>query len=81
MEQHEEEMVAALISHNPDLKAAYEEHQNLKAQVDILQSKAFLSAEEELDKKNLQKLKLAAKTKVLRILDAHRRGQESEQPA
>ena len=81
MEQHEEEQVAALIPDNPDLKAAYEEHQKLKAQVDMLQAKAFLSPEEELDKKNLQKLKLAAKTKVLRIIADHNRGENSGQPA
>ncbi|TFH19564.1 MAG: DUF465 domain-containing protein [Myxococcales bacterium] len=69
MEQHEEQKVAALIPHNPDLKAAYEEHQELKEQVHILQAKAFLSPEEELEKKRLQKLKLVAKTKVLHLID------------
>jgi len=81
MEQHEEEKVAALIPHNPDLKAAYEEHQELKAQVELLQAKAFLSSEEEVDKKRLKKLKLKAKTKILRMIDDLKRGQESEQPA
>ena len=81
MEQHEEEKVAALIPNNPDLKAAYDEHQNLKAQVEILQAKAFLSPEEELDKKNLQKLKLNAKTKILRMVEDIERGHGSEQTA
>ena len=81
MEQNEEERIAALIPHNPDLKAAYEEHQNLKAQVDTLQMKSFLSSEEELDKKKLQKLKLAAKTKMLRMVEEITRGQGNEQSA
>ena len=81
MEKHEEEQVEALIASNPGLKVAYEEHQSLKARVEVLQAKPFLSPEEELDKKKLQKLKLAAKTKVLHYLEEHRQSAESESPA
>jgi hypothetical protein len=79
MEQRDEELIAALLPHNPDLRAAYEEHSRLNAEVDKLAAKHFLSQSEEVERKNLQKRKLAEKTKIMRILDEHRRHQESGQ--
>ena len=79
MEQRDEELIAALMPHNPDLKAAYDEHARLNVEVDKLAAKHFLSQSEEIERKNLQKRKLAEKTKIMRILDEHRRGQVSGQ--
>jgi hypothetical protein len=79
MEQRDEELIAALMPHNPDLKAAYDEHARLNAEVDKLAAKHFLSQSEEIERKNLQKRKLAEKTKIMRILDEHRRAQVSSQ--
>lgn len=79
MDQRDEELIAALMPRNPELQAAYQEHHRLNAEVDKLAAKPFLSAAEEIDKKNLQKRKLAEKTKIVRILDDYRRSQASGQ--
>ena len=81
MEQRDEELVKALLPQNAELKAAYEQHKQLKAQVEALQSKGSLSEDEELAKKNLQKLKLAEKDKIMQILAEHRDEPGSEQTA
>lgn len=79
MDQRDEELIAALMPRNPELRTAYEEHHRLNAEVDKLAAKPFLSANEEIEKKNLQKRKLAEKTKIVRILDDYRRSQASGQ--
>jgi uncharacterized protein YdcH (DUF465 family) len=73
MEQRDEELIVSLLPQVPELRVAYEEHRKLKAEVDSLQSKTKLTAEEELTKKTLQKRKLAQKDKIMRILAEHRR--------
>jgi uncharacterized protein YdcH (DUF465 family) len=73
MEQRDEELIVSLLPQVPELRTAYEEHRKLKAEVDSLQSKTKLTAEEELTKKTLQKRKLAQKDKIMRILAEHRR--------
>ncbi len=75
MEQRDEELIAALLPNNPELRAAYDEHRRLDAEVDKLSSKSFLSPAEQVEKKNLQKRKLVEKDKIMRILAEHRRGQ------
>ena len=79
MDLRDEELVTALMPQNPELRAAYEEHLRLNTEVDKLASKSFLSPNEEIEKKNLQKRKLAEKTKIIRILDEYRRTQASGQ--
>ena len=75
MDLRDEELATALMAQNSELKAAYDEHLRLNMEVDRLASKPFLSPNEEIEKKNLQKQKLAEKTKIIRILDEYRRTQ------
>ena len=75
MERREEELILALLPQYPELKTAYEEHSRLNAAVDRLAAKSHLSADEEIEKKDLQKRKLAEKDKIMRILADHRSGQ------
>jgi uncharacterized protein YdcH (DUF465 family) len=72
MERSEEELILALLPQSPELKTAYEEHMRLNAEVDRLATKSHLSADEEIEKKDLQKRKLAEKDKIMRILADHR---------
>jgi uncharacterized protein len=74
MERREEELILALLPQYPELKTAYEEHTRLKAEVDKLSAKSHLSADEEMEKKDLQKRKLAQKDKIMRFLSDHRGG-------
>jgi len=79
MEPRDEELIESLLPHNPELKAAYDEHRRLKDEVEKLTSRPYLSADEEVEKKNLQKQKLAEKDKIMRILAEHREGQQPSQ--
>lgn len=72
MERREEELILALLPQYPELKTAYEEHTRLKVEVDKLSAKSHLSADEEIEKKDLQKRKLAQKDKIMRFLSDHR---------
>jgi hypothetical protein len=75
MEQHDEELIRILLPSHADLKAAYEEHGKLKQRVDDLRSQPYLSPAEEVEKKNLQKRKLAEKDRIMAILAEHRKTQ------
>ena len=48
MDQRDEELIASLMPRNAELRAAYEEHHRLNAEVDKLAAKPFLSASEEI---------------------------------
>ena len=79
MEKREEEMILSLVHQVPELGGLYAEHQDLKKQLDGLNHKHHLTPEEELEKKRIQKLKLAGKDRIMAILAAHRG--ESAKPA
>jgi uncharacterized protein YdcH (DUF465 family) len=72
MESREEQVIVSLLDKDPELKKFYEEHQELERQLAVFQHKHLLSADEELEKKRIQKLKLAGKDKIMQILDKHR---------
>ncbi len=81
MEAHDEELVKALAPGNAELHEAYVEHARLKKQVKELAGRQHLSPAEELEKKKLQKEKLAQKTKILKFLEDHRKGERTSQSA
>jgi len=72
MEKREEEMILSLVHQVPELGSLYAEHQDLKKQLDTLNHKHHLTPDEELEKKKIQKLKLAGKDRIMAILAAHR---------
>jgi uncharacterized protein len=72
MEKREEEMILSLVDQVPELHSLYVEHQDLKKQLDTLNHKHYLTPEEEMEKKRIQKLKLAGKDRMMAILAAHR---------
>ena len=72
MEKHEVELIRSLIEGDPELKRHYEEHLLLEKQLASLQHKHFLTPEEELERKRIQKLKLAGKDRIREILMRHR---------
>jgi uncharacterized protein len=72
MEKREEEQILSLVDQVPELRSLYTEHQDLKKQLDTLNHKHYLTPEEELEKKRIQKLKLAGKDRMMAILAAHR---------
>jgi uncharacterized protein YdcH (DUF465 family) len=72
MEKHEEELIRSLIDRDPELRRYYEEHLELEKQLASLQHKHFLTPEEDLEKKRIQKVKLAGKDRIMEILGRYR---------
>jgi uncharacterized protein YdcH (DUF465 family) len=72
MEMREEQVIASLLDKDPELKRYYEEHQELEKKLSEFQHKQYLSTDEEVEKKRLQKLKLIGKDKIMEILGKHR---------
>jgi hypothetical protein len=72
MEKHEEELIRSLIHQDDELKRYYEEHLELERQLDAFQHKHYLTPEEDIEKKRLQKIKLAGKDRIMEILGRHR---------
>jgi uncharacterized protein YdcH (DUF465 family) len=72
MEKHEEELIRSLIDTDAELKRYYEEHLELERQLSRLQHKHYLTPEEDLEKKRIQKVKLAGKDRIMEILGRYR---------
>ena len=72
MEKKDEELIRTLLEREPELRRYYEEHQDLEQQLGTYQQKHYLTPEEEVEKKRLQKLKLAGKDKIMEILARYR---------
>ena len=72
MESKEEAVIISLLDKDPELKKYYDEHQELEKRLRAYQQKLHLSADEEVEKKRLQKMKLAGKDKIMQILEKHR---------
>lgn len=72
MESREEQAIISLLDKDPELKKYYEEHQELEKKLLEFQHKSHLTPLEEMEKKKIQKLKLAGKDKIMEILGRHR---------
>ncbi|HWP59367.1 MAG TPA: hypothetical protein VNL14_15850 [Candidatus Acidoferrales bacterium] len=78
MERREEELILSLVDRDPELRRFYEEHQEFEKQLMNFQHRAHLTAAEEIEKKRIQKLKLARKDKIMEILGRYRHAQCKE---
>ena len=76
MEKKDEELIRTLLERDPELRQYYEEHVDLEQRLEVFQQKLYLTSEEELERKRLQKLKLAGKDKIMEILSRHRPHQD-----
>jgi len=68
MEQREEELIRQHLAQDNELKALYDEHQEFKRKLQEFRQKHRLTAEEEIEEKRIQKLKLASKDRMMAIL-------------
>jgi cell fate (sporulation/competence/biofilm development) regulator YlbF (YheA/YmcA/DUF963 family) len=71
MEPREEELIHQYVTTDEELKVLYEEHAELKRQLESFRLKHYLTAEEEVEKKRIQKLKLASKDRIMELLHRH----------
>jgi uncharacterized protein YdcH (DUF465 family) len=72
MELKDEQTIVSLLDKDPELKKYYEEHRELEKKLADFQHKHHLTADEEVEMKNIQKLKLAGKDRIMAILGRHR---------
>ncbi len=72
MEVREETIIRSLSETDLELRRHYEEHVELKRRLEYLRQKSYLTEEEEIEQKQIQKQKLAGKDKMMEILARHR---------
>ncbi len=68
MAQPQEAKMAALVEKNPEFRSLVHEHRMLDDKLKEFDRKVYLTAEEEMERKRLQKLKLAKKDQIAKML-------------
>ena len=68
MDAREDALIRSLLNTEPELRRYYEEHTQLKQRLQELRQKSFLTEEEEIEEKTIQKQKLAGKDRMMEIL-------------
>ncbi|MFZ0244881.1 MAG: DUF465 domain-containing protein [Candidatus Binatus sp.] len=56
------------MNHDEELRGLYTQHQELKQKLEVFRNKLYLTNEEEIEEKRIQKLKLASKDRMMAIL-------------
>ena len=69
MEPHEKDLLRRLASTNPELSALVDQHQAFERRLEEMNTRPYLSPEEDLERKKIQKSKLAVKDKIQEFLD------------
>ena len=72
MEVKDEQLILSLVDRDPELKRLHDEHVQLEKQLAQMNHKGFLNPEEEVERKRLQKVKLAGKDRMMEILGRYR---------
>ena len=68
----DEEITKVLAEESDEFRALGDEHRSLKEQLAGFKSKPYLTPEEDLEKKKLQKLKLAKKDQMADLIREYR---------
>jgi uncharacterized protein YdcH (DUF465 family) len=72
METSDEALIAKLVGQDPILKQLVDDHRDYERRLDEMNRRPYLSTDEDIERKRLQKAKLAGKDKIERILAPHR---------
>jgi len=72
MEEADELLIKKYIHQDDELRKYVEDHEKLEADLENFNKRIYLTAEEEIEKKNLQKKKLRGKEQIYRILARYR---------
>ncbi len=78
MEKPDLELIEQLTDRDPELKKFWDEHLELEKLVDVFNRRPYLTAAETIERKRLQKLKLAGRDRMEQILAKYR--QREKQP-
>jgi uncharacterized protein YdcH (DUF465 family) len=69
----ENDIVKILASESPEFKRLGEEHRHLEEKLSEYNGRVYLSPEEEMEKKRIQKLKLLKKDKMAELVREYRK--------
>jgi uncharacterized protein YdcH (DUF465 family) len=72
MEKPDLELIDQLMDRDPELKRYVEEHRDYEKQLDEFNRRPYLTTAETIERKRLQKLKLAGRDRIEQILAQHR---------
>ncbi len=72
MEKQDLEIIAEWKERDPDLKRFLDEHQDFERRLEEFNRRPYLTADETIERKRLQKLKLAGRDKIEKILAKYR---------
>ncbi len=72
MEKKDEELIIAVMDRDEELKRCYEEHVDLERQLEEFDRRLYLTPEQEVERKQIQKRKLHGKDRMMEILQKHR---------
>ncbi len=72
MEKRDLELIQRLISSDPELKRRMDEHQEFEQKLAEMNRRLYLTPEEEVERKRIQKLKLAGRDRIEAILAKYR---------
>lgn len=67
----EAEIISILRTENEEYKKIEEEHKKLELTLDELKKKKYLTADEDVERKKIQKQKLQYKDKLAQLIRAH----------
>jgi uncharacterized protein YdcH (DUF465 family) len=72
MEKWDEELIARLLPRDQELRQYIEAHRQYEQRLEEFSQRPYLTTEEEMEKKRIQKLKLAGRDRIEAILAKHR---------
>ena len=72
MEERDLALIQAWVERDPELKRHMAEHADFERRLEEFNRRPYLTAEETLERKRLQKLKLAGRDKIEQILAKYR---------
>jgi hypothetical protein len=72
VEKSDLELIKRLVEENDELRVLMEDHKELERQLMAIQQKRHLTPGEEVERRNLQKMKLAGRDRIEEILSGYR---------
>ena len=72
MEKSDELLIARHIQQDEELRKSVEEHRSLESTLEDFNKRLYLTPQEEMEKKRLQKMKLLSKDRIFQILAKYR---------
>ncbi|MBU1155081.1 MAG: DUF465 domain-containing protein [Proteobacteria bacterium] len=68
MDRTDMELIQANLDNDPELAQLWSEHLGMEKKLDDMNQRLYLSTEEQIERKRLQKLKLAGRDRIEQIL-------------